>query len=434
MSAPSQRGSARDAFLEFFGSPRFTAALTAATIGTAFGSFLLEHLIGWGGLLGIVGGLVALCSMSLIARRGTLEWRGLLPISLLIFLGWSAISLIWSQYQWSTLGGVAYQAAFALLGVFIALTRDVIQIVRSFGDVLRVVLGLSLAVEIVAGLLLDSPIRFIGVTGNLADGGPIQGIEGTRNQLGLVALFALVSFGTELLTRSVSRTIAIVSLVGAALTIVFTRSPVNLAVLGVLGLASLALLGLRRMKPETRSVAQWVLLAVTAVAAIVAYVLRARLLGILNANNELEYRLTTWRKVLDIIRLHTLEGWGWVGTWRDEILPFSAIKPLHASALNAYIDVWFQLGLVGLFAFLTLAALAFVRSWLLAARQRSRAFVWPALILVALLATSLAESSLLVDAGWLTLVICTVKAAHSLSWRRSLPDRIEDDRIEDEPG
>ncbi len=95
----------------------------------------------------------------------------------------------------------------------------------------------------------------------------------------------------------------------------------------------------------------------------------------------------------------------------------------HDSALNAYVDVALQLGLVGLLLFLVLVILAFVRAWLLASNRRSRSFVWPALVVVALLVTALAESSVLVGAGWLTLVVCAVKSAENLSWRRSLPER-----------
>ena len=66
-----------------------------------------------------------------------------------------------------------------------------------------------------------------------------------------------------------------------------------------------------------------------------------------------------------------------------------------------------------------LIALALVRSWLLGSHQRSTVFTWPALVLVALAACSFAESSILVEFGWLTLVVCTVKASRELSWRKA---------------
>jgi len=58
-------------------------------------------------------------------------------------------------------------------------------------------------------------------------------------------------------------------------------------------------------------------------------------------------------------------------------------------------------------------------AWLLASRQRSVVYAWPALVLVVLSISSLAESSILVEFGWLTFVICCLKASQELSWRRA---------------
>lgn len=65
-----------------------------------------------------------------------------------------------------------------------------------------------------------------------------------------------------------------------------------------------------------------------------------------------------------------------------------------------------------------MVGLAFIRSWLLASRQRSFIYAWPALVLPVLLVTGVAESSLLVEFGWLTFKVCPVKAARELSWRK----------------
>lgn len=422
MTAPEAQPGRWHSVLVFFGTPRFSAALSTAIIGAAFFSFLLKNLIGWAGLFAILSGLVVLAGASFLGQREEIEWRGLLPISLLAFVGWSGFSVFLSQYQWSTLGGVVYQLAFAALGVYVALARDFIQIVRITGNVLRYVLTVSLAVEVLSGLLIDTPIHFLGIQGNLDVGGPIQGVLGTRNQLGLVSLIALVTFGTELLTRSVSRQAGILSLILASLSILLSQSPVNLGVLGVLGLASLGLLGLRRVTAESRR--YWLLgLGTAALAAIIAtYIFRARVLHLLGATGDFDYRLRLWNSVLPFIQQNPIEGWGWVGSWPSDIFPFEAIDPTtdHLSALNAYLDVWFQLGLVGLFAFLGLVGLALVRSWILATQKRSRVFVWPALLLVALLTTGLAESGVLVEWGWLILVVCVVKVAQHLSWRQAL--------------
>jgi exopolysaccharide production protein ExoQ len=407
------------ALLEYFGSPRFSAALATAIVGTAFFSFLLKHLIGFAGLVAILVALVIFATLSIIGQRDVLQWRGFLPISLAVFMAWSAISIFFSQYQWVTLGGIVYQVAFAALGVYVALARDFIQIVRTVGDVLRAVLVVSLAVEIIIGLLLDTRFHYLGIQGNLAVGGPIQGIMGSRNDLGLTALLALVTFGTEVLTRSIKRVWGIPSIVLAALAIILSQSPVNLGVLAILGVASLGLLALRRVPKKTRVYWLWGLGTLAAVALVVAFIARDRLLALIGATGVINYRLNLWNDLFPFIQQHTLEGWGWVGQWPVDIPPFGAIDPDidHLSALNAYFDVWFQLGVIGLLAFLVFAGLAIVRAWILATQKRSRIFVWPALVLVAMLVTSAAESGILIEWGWLIMVTCAVKVAQHVSWR-----------------
>lgn len=412
-----------DVVIAFLSSARFLTPLATVTIATAACAFALRQTIGWAGLLGILGGLLVLFAIVLFARRGEIEWNGLLPISLMVFVGWAAVSVFWSRYQWATLGSLAYLLAFTVLAVALALLRDTIQIVRAFGDVLRFLLLTSLAVEIVSGLLIDTPLRFLSVAGNLDRLGPLQGILGARNQLGIVALVALITFAMELLTRSVPRQLGIGSVILAGLGLLLSQSPVGIGAALIVGVATLALLGLRRTAPDRRRLWQLGLLGTALVVAVGSWMLRGQIIGLLDATSELSYRLNVWRRVWDLIPLHSLEGWGWIGAWRLELVPFVGFQQMPGgapdSAANAYLDVWLQLGIVGLAALLVLVVLAFVRSWLLAVAQRSVVFAWPALVLVALLATSLAESSLLIEFGWLTLVVCIVKASRELSWRQA---------------
>ncbi len=412
-----------DVIVAFLSSARFVTALGVATIGTAACSFALRQTIGWAGLFGILGGLLVLWAIVLIARRGEIEWSGLLPISLMVFLGWALTSVFWSRYQWATLGGGAYLLAFAILGVAVALLRDTIQLVRAFGDVLRFTLLVSFTVEIVAGLLIDAPIRFLAVEGYLDRLGPIQGILGSRNQLGIVAIVAIVTFATELRTRSVSRGIGVGSIVLASLCLLLSQSPIAMGATAIVGVGTLALYGLRRVAAERRRFWQFGLLGSALVAAALAWTFRGQIIAGLDATNELDYRLNLWRRVWDLIPLHSLEGWGWIGAWHLELVPYVGFRAIPGgapdSAANAFLDVWLQLGIVGLAAFGVLLFLAFVRSWLLAVQRRSVVFVWPALVLLTLVVTSLAESSILVEFGWLALVVCIVKASRELSWRQA---------------
>lgn len=412
------------AVTEFLGSARFNSALSLVAVGVGFSTHAIRALIGWPGLIGALAVVVVLAALSFIAQRKLIEWHGLLPISILLFIGWCAISIFWSQYQWATLAGVIYQLCFAFLAVYIALVRDAIQIVRVVGDVLRVLLTASLALEVLSGILLDLPIRFLGIQGNIALGGPIQGLFGSRNALSIVALIAFVTFLVELRTRSVRPPLAAVSISLAVLCLLFAHSPVIAAVAVVVGLATLALFGLRKVPAHQRPYYQWGLGVITVAVLVSAWIYRTRVIDLLNARADFQVRYQLWIQIWELIPVEQTVGWGWVGSWPTELYPFTAIQAAtgvyHADGLNAYLDVYLQVGVIGLLLFIALVALAFGRSWLLASNKRSVVYAWAPLVLVALLVTSVFESSILVEAGWLLLVICAVKASQGMSWRLRL--------------
>lgn len=422
-TTPPDRNAVATAFLGLLRSPRFSASLAVAAVGVSALSYLLTRLIGWPGYLAALSTIVALMIVVLVLRRDEIE-GGVPPLSLLVFIGWAAISLVWSEYQWVTLGGVGYLAAYAFVGYFIATTRDTIQIVRTWGDVLRVVLGVSLAIELFSGIIIDTAIPYLGVTGRLAELGPISGVMQTRNQLGLLALVGAVSFATELRTRSVRPLVGVLSLVGAGLCVALTQSPIIIVTALITAAAAAVLYGIRRVRPDRRQLWQFVILGGTVVVILVAWVLRSSLVTLFNAQGALTYRLQLWQKIVALLPGNSVEGWGWTGRWHPDVAPYLALtasgnRPA-SSALNAYLDVFFQLGIIGLVVFVGMLGLAFTRSWLLAGRRRSVIYAWPALVLIVLLVVSLAESSILVEFGWLTFVVCCVTASRELSWRAAL--------------
>ena len=402
-------------------SPRLSAAITTCSIGSAVFSFALHRLFGWPGYIAILCGLLILAIGSLAAQWKEIGWSGLLPISLLGFVGWTCVSLFWSAYHWASLASIAYLLTFAVLGVYVGLARDTIQVVRAFGDVLRFALALSISVEIFSGLVIDTPIRLLGITERIAYLGPITGLMNTTDQFGLVALVALITFSIELLTRSVSRSFSVGSLILAAASLLLTHAPLAIGAALVVAAAAGVLAGLRRAPDRARRVLQVGVLALAAALAILAWVFRTPIVTTFNATGALTYRLRVWHQVWALTQTRFLQGWGWVGAWPKAVSPFSSLTQadgsLPGSALNGYLDVWFQLGFVGFAIFLGFFGLAFVRSWLLASRKRSVVFAWPSLVLVALIVGSLAESFVLVEFGWLTLVVCSVKASRELSWR-----------------
>lgn len=412
-----------EAVREFVGSARFAQALALLAVGLAFSAHAIRALIGWPGLLAALAALLVLCGASLVTRWRAIEWYGILPISILVFVGWCAASVIWSSSPGLSVLRVAYLIAFGVLGVYIALMRDTIQIVRAFGDTMRVLLGVSLGLEVLSGILLDVPIRFLGIDGTLADLGPIQGIFGSRNMLGFVALIALITFIIEWRIRIVTRTRAAISLGLALVILALSGSPITWIALGAALLALAALFGLRRVAPESRWRWQLALLITAAAVLVTGWILRVRIIALLDARAEFDVRLDVWRELSRYLSLNPLQGWGWVGKWPDAP-PYTWIEAgtgrAHESALNAYLDVYFQVGVIGAVLFAALIGVALVRAWLLASNRRSVVYLWPALVLVAIAVTSAAESFALTEGGWMLVVICAVKAARDMSWRDAL--------------
>jgi exopolysaccharide production protein ExoQ len=410
---------------EFVAAPRFNRPLTVVILTFAFATHAIRGLLGDPGALAILVMLDVFALLSLYGQRARIEWRELLPISLLSLFGWLGLSVLWSQYSWSTAGGVAYAVAFGLLGIYLALGRDLIQVVRGAGDALRAVLIVSLALEVVSGLLLDTPIRFLGIAGNLAAGGPIQGVAGTRNYLGFLALLGVITFLVEHMTRSVSRNVAVLSVSIAFLTIALTRSPVTMAACVVVAIGFLALAALRRSRGEVRRWTQVGLGGAVLLLATVAWGFREPLARLLNATSEIEYRVGLWTRMNERLGENAIQGLGWVGPWPVRVEPFRTlgleVGRVQATGLSAISDVLLQIGVFGLLILVAAGGLAFWRSWVLASTQRTTAYVWPALVLLLLGATSVAESYLLAEGGLMLLVTIGTSAAHRLSWRHRLP-------------
>ncbi|MCW4457829.1 O-antigen ligase [Microbacterium sp. MPKO10] len=412
---------------ELVSSAPFAQAFALCAIGTTFSIPLIRNLLGWPGVVGALCTLVVLAAVVLIGRRHYIEWRGWWPLSIFAFVAWCALSMFWSDYTTSGLIGLGYQVVVVILAMTIALTRDMIQIVRAVGGVLRLLLAVSIGLEMLSGIFFDVPIPFLSIEGNIALGGPIQGIFVTRNLLGLMAVIGLITFVIEWRTHSVDRPLAIGSIALAVLCLLLSQSPINQLLILVVLVATLALLWLRKSSAERRTLIQAFLLTVGFVGFVAVYIARNLIIRMLDAGSEFGVRYHLWRATWDLVKDNFLEGWGWIGSWRDDTFPYILINiqvdRVHASALNAYLDVYLQVGLVGIFLFLVLCLFAFLRSWNLASNRRSLIYTWPALVLVTLLAGSSAESHILTGAGWFLLVICAAKASQSQSWRQRIDKR-----------
>ncbi|MEU1972488.1 O-antigen ligase family protein [Microbacterium sp. NPDC019599] len=405
-------------------SAALARAFTLTVFGTVFSAVAIERTAGRVTYATIVAGLCVVAIGMLAARRREISLVRLVPTTLVLFVGWAGASVFWSTDATRSLWSWVALAGLALLAVTIGHVRDTLQTVRALGDVMRVLLSVSLALEVLSGILLDLPLRFLGIQGNIAQFGPVQGIFGTRNLLGFAAVLALITFLVEYRTQSVRPGVSLFSVVLGGVLAVLSDSPTVVVLATAVAVAAGALAIVRRASPHQRTPLQWVLGAVLVVGLIAGYAARHPIIAWLGAGSDFSTRAGLWANILTYVRVHPVQGWGWFGPWTPSEVPFIVINfragETHASALNAYFDVLLQLGWIGLVLFLALAGFAFVRSWLVASERRSIIYAWTPLILVALLVDSMFESFTLWGFGWLLLVLCAVRAGQSRSWRERM--------------
>jgi exopolysaccharide production protein ExoQ len=405
-------------------SAALARAFTLAAFGLVLSSFVIQRTAGGVTYATMLGGLCLVGLAILVRRRRELNLLRLVPTTLIGLLAWLLASVFWSTDELRTLGGWLGLAAVAFLAIVIGHVRDTLQTVRALGDVLRTLLSVSLALEILSGVLLDTPLRFLGVEGNLALGGPVQGIFGTRNMLGFVAVIALVTFVIEWRTHALRTGVAVFSFALGGLLALFSASPtVFVLALAVAG-ATAALALIRRAAPAGRRTLQIGLASIVVIGLTVAYFFRAGVIALLNAGSDFATRAGLWDTLLIYVRLRPVQGWGWFGPWPAAEFPFSSINIItgstHGSALNAYFDILLQAGWLGLILFVGMSAIALVRSWLVASARRSVLYAWTPLILVTLLVDSVFESFTLTGFGWMLLVVCVVRAGLARSWRERI--------------
>ncbi len=405
-------------------SSPLAAAFATAAIGALFATHLIRQLMGDAGYGAVIVGLCVVGTGILIVRRR--EWRvlQLMPTTLLVLLLWLLTTAFWSRSAGASLTGWLQLAAPTLLAVVVAQFRDTLQTVRHTGDVLRFLLVGSLAIEIFSGILIDLPIPFLGVAGNIADGGPIQGLFGTRTQLGLVTALAIITFLVEWRTRSVAPGLSVFSVCLAGVLAILTASPIVL-IFAVIAAAATGILAMVRRTPARhRPALQWTLASLLAVGGLLIYLFRRPLVYWLNAEPDFLTRSRLWNAILDLSEIQPVQGWGWVGTWPTGVMPFNYLRFQvghdHASALNVWMDLLLQAGAVGVVLFLAFAGLALARAWATASARRSTVYTWPPLILIVLLADSVVTSSLLGGAGWFLLVVCATRASLVKGWRSGM--------------
>ena len=411
----------------------------------ALGLFLLtagdvfRYLLTWWGWGAIVAVLLTLVIIELVRMRVDLRT---LPFTLLAFLALITVSLIWSDYRLATLAGIALTVITVVFAVYLTHVIDFETFLRAFGVALRWILGLSLLFEFVVAAFIRHPVlpfwvnysnlkkipkAFYWSRDLLFHGGQIQGIQGNSNLLALVALFALVVFAVQWVSATASKAWLGFWGIVALATLALTRSSTVLIALVAVVVVGAFLLLVRR----TSGVARGIVFSGGAVIALgvaaVAVFARGPILALLGKSSDFTNRAEIWHRVIQLADQRPVGGWGWVSYWAPWVDPFNSdhflIKGVHYyQAHDAWLDIYLQLGIIGLVIFGLLVATTLVRSWLLAL-DAGRGGVpmvnlFLLLIVVVLIVHSIAESRLLIEIGFCLLAVASIRSAQ----REPAPD------------
>jgi exopolysaccharide production protein ExoQ len=417
----------------------YQRALAVFAFGVLAAGDFWRYLLSWWGWGALAALIVTLAVVELVRMRVDVRR---LPLTLFAFLGFGALSILWSAYPGASALGVLLTLATTAVAAFLATCFSWEEVLETFSDTLRWILGLSLLFEFFVATVVRQPVlplwvdyshlekipaAFYWSRNLLFDGGRIQGIVGNANILGMLALLALIVFVLRLLARKGSPAWGWLWIAVAAATLALTRSSTVIVAGVAVVLVAVFLFAVRRVDGGAR-VAIFATGAVLAAGIVTAaFVARDTLLGLLGRSSDLTNRLDIWQAVGELAAQRPVAGWGWVGYWVPWVHPFDdliVIKGVtYLQAHNAWLDVFLQLGVIGVVVFALFVLGALVRSWGMAAeidriRSSPGELRWPLtaaplLLLVALLVQSLAESRLLIEIGLALLIVIAIKSG----WR-----------------
>ena len=386
----------------------------------------VRYSIGWFAW-GVVVVLLVIATVIALALNNPAKTIARMPIPLLVLVGIMALSLIWSQYRLETLMTLGIQLGATLFAIFLANQFGWRQLLNILANTIRVILVASLLFELLAAVI--GPIKpffpnyegtspptasYLWSQGHLFDGDRIQGIVGNANLIAFIAVLGALLFLVEAIVTHTNKSIPSASLLLAILMAALAKSGgMTLALVIILFAAAVAIFAEGRDRSYRHKIYARAI-GFAGFMGLLALVYRVELFDLLGKSPDASGRFYIWGKVLDLIWEKPLEGWGWIGYWIPGVEPYEGLivisgVPMY-QAHNAYLDIWLQLGIFGLLALLWLMTSSFIRLWAVAVRHTNPLYLFPLFAFLVIAAQSLTESRLIIESGWILLVLLATKA------------------------
>ncbi|KTS06462.1 O-antigen ligase family protein [Microbacterium testaceum] len=371
-----------------------------------------------------------------IVVRPPVAWRRL-PWLAFGYVAWAFLSVLWSAWPAASVLTLLLLGITTFQGLFVGAVLTWRDVVRAVASAAKWIVGLSLLFELAVSVFVRGPIlpgfalpasRMDPIVywsrDNLFDGGRIQGIFGNANLLASVMLVAIIVFAIRFAAGAPRRLWLLGWIVVAAFLFVRAGSATALVSAAFVALVLATVLVMRTARRPGERTRWYVLYAVVGLGGGAAlWFGRDTVFGLLGRGADLTGREGIWADVLARAAERPFTGWGFSTPWiASEPLIDGWIVDHGQTVVQAHsvwIDVFFQLGGVGV-VLLALVYLAYLwRSWffaidrprwdLRADRPYSPLTLLPTLIGALLVVQGLTESGPLLLWGWMFVVLFGAK-------------------------
>ena len=385
--------------------------------------------------IAIGSGAVSLLLWFLI--RPPVQWRRL-PEFALSYVLWAGLSIFWSAWPQSTALTLLLLGITTLQALFVGSVLTWRELVRAIASALKWVITLSILFELWVSVVVQhavmpgfqptpeggvDPIEYWS-RNNLFDGGRIQGIVGNANLLGPLCLLAIIVFAIRIALGAPRRVLLYVWIGLAAYGLLRAGSATTYVAAAGVGIVLATILLMRRAKKPGQRTPYYIGYAVVGIGgAALVFALRDVIFGAVGRDSDLTGREQIWQVVLEKADERPWIGWGYATPWVPSDPAFEGWIIDHGQTVmqahSVWVDVYLQLGFIGVFL-IALTYLAFVwRAWFFAVdrprwdlgadRPYSPMSLLPSLVGAILLVQSFSESSPLLLWGWMFVVMFSFK-------------------------
>jgi exopolysaccharide production protein ExoQ len=312
---------------------------SSASALTLYGGIISQCVV-----YGAIAFLLLLQSRRIAPRLGAMQWTA--PFTVLV-----VASTLWSQFPSLT---IRRSLSFALAGLFGLYLAIRFPIRRQLS-----ILWMSMIALAVATAVLATCFPKLGLDASAGHHQDWQGVFTQKNACGRMMVLATA---VVLADWRISP-LRLMSL-PAFLFVMFMSGSRGAWAIEVVVLALYALLALaRRLDSRSRIMLFLAAACVAAILAGIVWCYLPALLQMLGRDATLSGRTQIWKQVWRFILVRPALGWGYAAFWRgiegEAFHVVAAVRFVVFHAHNGFLEIWLELGLLGLVLF----ALSHLRAW-----------------------------------------------------------------------